>query len=76
MSSQEELPVVKEQKKRKPGRPSSNTTEIQAILLRMPSAYATTLRAVAEQEKRTMTAVMTRAMQLYLKQEHDIDLVD
>ena len=76
MNNKEDLPVVKEQKKRSSRRSNKNATEVQSILLRMPANYSTALRSVADREKRTMTAVMTKAMQLYLKEEHGISIAD
>ncbi|MCY2939680.1 MAG: hypothetical protein NTV55_15160 [Planctomycetota bacterium] len=45
-----------------------------SILLRLPPAVAMELRRIAKKEERTITTIALRALRLYFKTEHSIDI--
>jgi predicted transcriptional regulator len=50
------------------------TTKGTSILLRLPPAVAAELRRIAKKEERTITTIALRALRLYFKTEHNIDV--
>jgi hypothetical protein len=45
-----------------------------SILLRLPPAVAAELRRIAKKEERTITTIALRALRLYFKTEHSIEI--
>jgi len=45
-----------------------------SILLRLPTNLATELRRISKKEERTITTVAIRAIRMYFKAEHNIEI--
>lgn len=52
----------------------SKTEETSSLLLRLPPSVNAALRTTAKKEERTITTVAVRALRMYFKNEHGIDL--
>ena len=45
-----------------------------SILLRLPLSVAQALRACSKKEERTLTTIATRALKMYFKNEHNLEV--